>query len=113
MSFGIEIVDAYKTVKKDNTINNKKLSLHVYVALFDLNIKGIMANKTSKGWFILLPSCYNFDQKKRRMVRFPFLDFTNTKRKTEFIKEIQSNFIDFMDKKVFDDQESETTQEKV
>lgn len=116
MDFEIEIVDAYEIADRkaqQGKLFNKKearrmgWSVHVYIPIYDMDIRGILARKLSNGWFIQMPHTCNFDKETKKWVMFPSLSFTSVETKEKFISELNTKFVDFIKEKLLEEGEAQ------
>lgn len=101
MNFEIEVVDMYPFMSAEDKKNKlpaskyKRFSCHIYVAIYDIDIRGIVAKKNTEDWFICMPSNRNYDLEEKKLTIFPILEFTNPKKKEAFILELKKKVIDY------------------
>lgn len=114
IDFEIEIVDAYDItpaiilkVPKEELSNkaSKRIgwSIHVYIAVLDIDIRGVVAKKIKNDWFIVMPYNVNFDKESQKMVRFPSITFTNPDKQSELLKQIKEKFSLFIKEKLVEE----------
>ena len=96
MNFEIEIVEAYRLEPTSKNKKSKQFSVHAYIAMYDIDVRGITIQKKSNGWFILMPSKSNYDEEEGKRIYFPVIDFTNPKTKKEFLLQINEKFVEYI-----------------
>ena len=93
----IEIVEAYQLFNPQN--KHIGWSVHVYLIDKNLDYRGIFVRKTPKGPFIELPFRVSIDPDTNLPVKFPILEFTDPKEKSEFLPLFRKKLLDLLSSK--------------
>jgi len=94
----IEIVDAYPLITKSG--KQSGWSMAIYLIDLDMDLRGILATKTKKGWFFSMPFLKNFCQEKKDLVKFPIISFVKREKNLNLMKKLRQKGTEFLEKKI-------------
>ena len=82
-----EFVEFYETTeeKKKNSRNRCIGTVHIYIADFEMDIRGIRVIKNGNCIFFACPHFFDIDKETGEKVRYPLIGFTNEKKQKELL----------------------------
>jgi DNA-binding cell septation regulator SpoVG len=91
----VEVIEFYqdKQPKKSCTMSG---TMHVYIPDFDLDLRGIVVLKGSKGYMFYLPSRFAIDETGKKIM-YPILSFADTRKHKQLIKDLRIVGIKFIE----------------
>jgi hypothetical protein len=84
----IEIVEFYLE-QQDTDKKTLKGTLHIYLPIHDIDIRGVIVSRRKDFWFFGLPSKVGSDQETGEKIKYPIFTFTDSKKMGELLSNIR------------------------
>jgi hypothetical protein len=95
----IEIVEFYP-LSRDDTKQELKGSMHVYLSDFQLDLRGIHVYRKKNYWFFRLPQQWTVDPDTGEKNFFPVISFVSKDQNDQLIDSIRKAGIEYIEEKV-------------
>lgn len=93
----VEVIEFYqdKEPKKKCTMSG---TMHVYLSGFDIDLRGVLVLRNSKGYKFYLPGKLAIDEDGNKVI-YPVLSFGDIRKQKQLIKDIRLEGIKFLEQR--------------